>query len=169
LHARKETDAQRALPRKPFYEAPLVRPSGEPGALVRAEHANDFVLPPGVRATRFLGSRHSSNQAAVGICHPGILSFSCFPAGWQPGALAASMKRAGQAVGAFGCRAALSRGCHVWSAAALRHVREGAGRACLQSGCNRRCHGPGHGGVRLLSGASVAAHVLFRNCPGVSK
>src|ERR1700680_625995 len=49
--AGKDADAERALPMIAFYKTPKSGTSAEPGALVRAEPATDFALPPGVTVT----------------------------------------------------------------------------------------------------------------------
>lgn len=53
-------DGSRALPLTRFYDAPS-QTAAEPGALVRAESATDFVLPPGVTATRILYHTRTAN------------------------------------------------------------------------------------------------------------
>ncbi|MGF6294540.1 alpha-beta hydrolase superfamily lysophospholipase [Paraburkholderia youngii] len=54
LQAGRAVDAGRALPLTPFYKAPTPAPHAKSGTLVRAEPATDFILPPGVTATRIL-------------------------------------------------------------------------------------------------------------------
>ena len=56
-----EIDSSRALPRTPFYRAP--KTIAEPGTLVRAEASTDFVLPPGMTATRILYHTRTASNA----------------------------------------------------------------------------------------------------------
>jgi len=64
--AGREIDAGRALPLTPFYSKPVPETPAAPGALVRMEPANDFVLPPGVTATRILyHTRTAANADAL--------------------------------------------------------------------------------------------------------
>jgi pimeloyl-ACP methyl ester carboxylesterase len=63
LQVGKEIDAERALLVTPFYRAPTSKTAAKPGALVRAEPATDFALPPGVTATRILYHTRTANNA----------------------------------------------------------------------------------------------------------
>lgn len=63
LQAGKELDAERALPMTSFYKTPSAENSSKQGALVRAEPATDFALPPGVTATRILYHTRTADGA----------------------------------------------------------------------------------------------------------
>src|SRR5271157_6274023 len=66
LQAGKEIDAERELPITPFYKAPSLNTTAQPGTLVRAEPATDYALPPGITATRILyHTRTASNTDAL--------------------------------------------------------------------------------------------------------
>jgi alpha-beta hydrolase superfamily lysophospholipase len=66
VQAGKEIDAERALPTTLFYRPPTSGTTAKPGTLVRAEPATDFVLPPGIRATRILyHTRTASSEDAL--------------------------------------------------------------------------------------------------------
>ncbi len=68
--AGRDADAERALPMIAFYNTPKSGTSVEPNALIRAEPATDFALPPGVTATRTLyhtRSADNTDRLASGI------------------------------------------------------------------------------------------------------
>ena len=62
-HAGQEIDADRALPRMPFYKTPTLKAPAEPGTLVRAEPATNLDLPPGTTATRILYHTRTASNA----------------------------------------------------------------------------------------------------------
>jgi alpha-beta hydrolase superfamily lysophospholipase len=64
--AGKKIDAERTLPITSFYENGELKTPAEPGTLVRSELAKDYVLPPGIIATRILyHTRTASNEDAL--------------------------------------------------------------------------------------------------------
>src|SRR6202047_4113330 len=63
--AGKAADAQRNLPITAFYGTEGVKITAEAGTLVRSEPALDFVLPPGVTATRILYHTRTADNRDV--------------------------------------------------------------------------------------------------------
>jgi len=66
----REIDSERALSLTPFYATEELKGEAAAGTLVRSESATDYVLPPGVTATRILyhtRTAHNADALASGV------------------------------------------------------------------------------------------------------
>jgi pimeloyl-ACP methyl ester carboxylesterase len=80
----KLADAERALPLTAFYGGSFADIPAKPGALVRAETAIDFNLPPGVTATRILYHTRTANNHDALASGVVLVPYGTPPAGGWP-------------------------------------------------------------------------------------